>query len=189
VRFTKNLIGNSNPGRHGGVARHIRIGGINRGDLAHGRRQGDAGGAQGKAGCGTWGAAHDEAFVHAVSGVIAIAMAMPSFATRKTRESLWASWQPSRHRCRCSGIRTMQTHACGVASVRKLRPRSMSASGRIGRKRIESDFRFCEGFRMPAADGGGTGSGGRRPKASRGRNRDGERMAVPRALWGFGRSG
>jgi hypothetical protein len=42
---------------------------------------------------------------------------------------------------------------------------------------------------MPAADGGTTGSGGRRPKASKGRNRDGERMAVPRALWGFSRSG
>jgi hypothetical protein len=42
---------------------------------------------------------------------------------------------------------------------------------------------------MPAADGGTTFSGGRRPKASRGRNRDGERMAVPRALWGFGRGG
>ena len=42
---------------------------------------------------------------------------------------------------------------------------------------------------MPAADGGATYSGGRRPKASNGRNRDGERMAVPRALWGFGRSG
>jgi hypothetical protein len=42
---------------------------------------------------------------------------------------------------------------------------------------------------MPAADGGATGSGGRRPKASIGRNRDGEWMAVPRALWGFGRSG
>jgi hypothetical protein len=48
---------------------------------------------------------------------------------------------------------------------------------------------FCEGFRMPAADGGATGSGGRRPKASKGRNRDGERMAVARALWGFGRGG
>jgi hypothetical protein len=42
---------------------------------------------------------------------------------------------------------------------------------------------------MPAADGGATGSGGRRPKASKGRNRDGERMAVARALWGFGRGG
>jgi hypothetical protein len=42
---------------------------------------------------------------------------------------------------------------------------------------------------MPAADGGTTYSGGRRPKASIGRNRDGERMAVPRALWGFGRGG
>jgi hypothetical protein len=42
---------------------------------------------------------------------------------------------------------------------------------------------------MPAADGGATCSGGRRPKASRGRNRDGEWMAVARALWGFGRSG
>ena len=27
--------------------------------------------------------------------------------------------------------------------LRKLRPRSMSASGRTGRKGIESDFRFC----------------------------------------------
>jgi hypothetical protein len=52
-----------------------------------------------------------------------------------------------------------------------------------------SDIRFCEGFRMPAVDSGGTGYGGRRPKASKGRNRDGERMAVARALWGFGRSG
>jgi hypothetical protein len=33
-------------------------------------------------------------------------------------------------------------HACGVASVRKLRPHSMSASGGTGRKGIESDFRF-----------------------------------------------
>jgi hypothetical protein len=33
-------------------------------------------------------------------------------------------------------------HACGVARLRKLRPRSMSASGRTGRKGIESDFRF-----------------------------------------------
>src|SRR6266481_9690375 len=31
----------------------------------------------------------------------------------------------------------------------------------------------CEGFRMPAATDGSTGSGGRRPKASKERNRDG----------------
>ena len=42
---------------------------------------------------------------------------------------------------------------------------------------------------MPAADGGATGSGGRRPKASKGRNRDVKWMAVARALWGFGRGG
>src|ERR1700747_746243 len=43
--------------------------------------------------------------------------------------------------------------------------------------------------RMPAGEHGGTGPRGRRPKASSGRNRDGEWMAMPRALWGFGRSG
>src|SRR6266446_4033688 len=32
---------------------------------------------------------------------------------------------------------------------------------------------LCEGFRMPAATDGSTGSGGRRPKASKERNRDG----------------
>ena len=39
----------------------------------------------------------------------------------------------------------------------------------------------CEGFRMPAADGGATGSGGRRRKASKGGNRDGARVVVPRS--------
>jgi hypothetical protein len=34
------------------------------------------------------------------------------------------------------------------------------------------DDAFCEGFRMPAAHGGAAHSGGRRPKASRGGNRD-----------------
>jgi hypothetical protein len=37
------------------------------------------------------------------------------------------------------------------------------------------DVGSCEGFRMPAAHGGWTDSGGRRPKASKGRNRGGGR--------------
>jgi len=61
--------------------------------------------------------------------------------------------------------------------------------GKLPSSRTCRGIRYCEGFRMPAADGDGTGSGGRRPKASSGRNRDGEWMAVPRALWGFGHSG
>jgi hypothetical protein len=135
VRFAKNLIGNSNPGRLGGVPRHVRIAGINRCDLAHGRRQGDARWRAGRGWLRDMGrSAHNEAFVHAVSGVITIAMAMPSFATRKTRKSLWASWQPSRHRCQFSGIRTMPTHACGVESVRKLRHAQQSphSNHRVG---------------------------------------------------------
>jgi hypothetical protein len=46
-------------------------------------------------------------------------------------------------------------HACGVASVRKLRPRSTSASGGTGRKGIESDFRFWPGAEATAARHGG----------------------------------
>jgi hypothetical protein len=47
----------------------------------------------------------------------------------------------------------------------------------------------CEGFRMPAVDGGAEHLGCRRPKASKERNRDGGRAAVARALWGFERRG
>ncbi len=53
---------------------------------------------------------------------------------------------------------------------------------------IESgDFRCCEGFRMPAALRDGGCNGGRRPKASKGGNRGGQRKAAPSALWGFRR--
>ena len=35
----------------------------------------------------------------------------------------------------------------------------------------QRDFRFCEGFRMPAHDDGATHTGGRRPQTSNGGNR------------------
>jgi hypothetical protein len=44
---------------------------------------------------------------------------------------------------------------------------------------------LCEGFRMPAARNGWTQVGGRRPKASKGGNRDGRTVRVSLALWGF----
>ena len=45
--------------------------------------------------------------------------------------------------------------------------------GKADIARTSLDVRFCEGFRMPAIDGGAAHLGGRRPKASKERNRDG----------------
>jgi hypothetical protein len=42
-------------------------------------------------------------------------------------------------------------HACGIASVCELWPRSMSATGGTGRKGIESDFRFWPVAKATAA--------------------------------------
>jgi hypothetical protein len=52
---------------------------------------------------------------------------------------------------------------------------------------ITSDVSFCEGFRMPAHDGGVTRSGGRRTKTSKGGNRGRVRRdrAARARLWGF----
>ena len=55
-------------------------------------------------------------------------------------------------------------------------------------RRLVVEFRSCEGFRMPAAHGGATNTGGRRPKASKGGNRDRGRWGgAARALWRFER--
>jgi hypothetical protein len=55
---------------------------------------------------------------------------------------------------------------------------NVSAALRVAEDLVKSDpadaqVRSCEGFRMPAAPDSAAGSGGRRPKASRGGNRDG----------------
>ena len=47
--------------------------------------------------------------------------------------------------------------------------------------------RLCEGFRMPAHDGGARYTEGRRPKTSKGGNRDGLGESAARALWGIER--
>ena len=53
---------------------------------------------------------------------------------------------------------------------------------------ILANVYFCEGFRMPAAHGDATYTGGRRPKASKGGNRDRGRWGgAARALWRFER--
>ena len=52
----------------------------------------------------------------------------------------------------------------------------------------DGQVRKCEGFRMPAAHGDATYTGGRRPKASKGGNRDRGRWGgAARALWRFER--
>jgi hypothetical protein len=60
--------------------------------------------------------------------------------------------------------RTGATHQFG---------RYRSESGHAQLPRPNGLVAFCEGFRMPAHDGGATYTGGRRTKTSRGGNRDG----------------
>jgi hypothetical protein len=49
----------------------------------------------------------------------------------------------------------------------------------------ETHVPYCEGFRMPAADGWSGNTGGRRPKASKGGNRDGGRRGAAAGAMGI----
>ena len=63
----------------------------------------------------------------------------------------------------------------------------MSLSGESGKHMLNVSFRFCEGFRMPAVHERAAGTGGRRPKTSKGGNRVEGTVMRPRWLWGFER--
>jgi len=72
--------------------------------------------------------------------------------------------------------------------IGKAKPPSCGMTWPGGRNRCieSSDFRLCEGFRIPAQRVSvPLGSEGRRPKAFRKENRAGETQGVPRASWGF----